>query len=295
MHDPMGELKLGQTQAYVERYDASLLQPIPRDLSRRQLPNIAFFGADVWTAYELSWLEPGGKPQVAIAEFTIPASSVNLIESKSFKYYLNSFNQTEVESWETLHSLLSRDLSAVAGGQVAVRLFELAEFDERRRAQSPQAVMLDSFSLENPDKLSLENSDNFSEENRDNLRLQNTVLKPSADILIPADESFTGVWCSHLLKSNCPVTGQPDWASLWVGWQGRGVKPDSLLRYVVSYRQHQDFHENCVERIFTDLTAVGQPESLWVYARYTRRGGLDINPFRSSQLMDVPLWLAPRQ
>lgn len=279
MHDPMVELKLGQTQAYVEHYDASLLQPIPRDLSRRQLPNIAFFGADVWTAYELSWLAPDGKPQVAIAEFTIPASSVNLIESKSFKYYLNSFNQTEVESWEALHSLLSRDLSAVAGGQVAVRLFELAEFEERRRAKSPQAVMLDNLSLEN----------------RDNLRLQDTVLKPSADILIPADESFTGVWCSHLLKSNCPVTGQPDWASLWVGWQGRGVKPDSLLRYVVSYRQHQDFHENCVERIFTDLTEVGQPESLWVYARYTRRGGLDINPFRSSQLMDVPLWLAPRQ
>ena len=271
MHDPMGELKLGQTQAYVEHYDAALLQPIPRDLSRRQLPSVDFFGADVWTAYELSWLAPGGKPQVAIAEFTIPSSSANLIESKSFKYYLNSFNQTEVESWQALQSLLIRDLSVVAGGTVAVKLFELTEFDERRRAKPPESVLLDT------------------------LPLQNIVLEPSADLLIVADESFTGVWCSHLLKSNCPVTGQPDWASLWLGWQGLGIQPESLLRYIVSYRQHQDFHENCVERIFTDLAAVGRPESFWVYARYTRRGGLDINPFRSSQPMDAPLWLAPRQ
>lgn len=271
MHDPMGELRLGQNQAYVEHYDAALLQPIPRDLSRRKLRNVDFFGADVWTAYELSWLAPGGKPQVAIAEFTISASTANLIESKSFKYYLNSFNQTEVESWEALQSLLSSDLSAVAGGSIAVKLFELHEFDARRRAKSPESVLLDR------------------------MPLQNLVLQPSADILIPADESFAGVWCSHLLKSNCPVTGQPDWASLWIGWRGRAVRPDSLLRYIVSYRQHQDFHENCVERIFTDLAEVGQPEHLWVYARYTRRGGLDINPFRSSQPMEVPLWLAPRQ
>lgn len=278
MHDPMGELKLGQTQAYVEHYDATLLQPIPRDLSRRHLPSAEFFGADVWTAYELSWLAPGGKPQVAIAEFTVPSSSTNLIESKSFKYYLNSFNQTEMDSWGALQSLLSRDLSAVAGDTVSVQLFDLAAFAERRRAAPPESVLLDALSLENLDD-----------------RPEKKVLEPRADILIPADTSFSGVWCSHLLKSNCPVTGQPDWASIWIGWQGRGLKPESLLRYIVSYRQHQDFHESCVERIFTDLVSVGQPQSLWVYARYTRRGGLDINPYRSLQPMGVPVWLAPRQ
>jgi 7-cyano-7-deazaguanine reductase len=271
MHDPISELKLGQAQAYVERYDATLLQPILRDLSRRHLPHTDFYGADVWTAYELSWLAPGGKPQVAIAEFVVPASSTHLIESKSFKYYLNSFNQTQVDSWEALRALLSRDLSAVAGAEVTVRLFELAAFDERRRAKAPEAVLLDA------------------------LPLENAAFELRTDILMPVDEPFSGVWCSHLLKSNCPVTGQPDWASIWVGWQGLGLKPESLLRYLVSYRQHQDFHENCVERIFTDLLSAGQPENLWVYARYTRRGGLDINPFRSLRPMDVPVWLAPRQ
>lgn len=272
MRDPMSDLKLGQAQAYVEHYDPALLQPIPRDLSRRHLAGTEFLGADLWTAYELSWLAPGGKPQVAIAEFTIPSVSANLIESKSFKYYLNSFNQTEIESWDELRSLLTKDLSAVAGGDVKVVLFGLSEFDEqRRKAKTPDSVLLDD------------------------LPLENSVFAPSADILIPTTESFDGVWCSHLLKSNCPVTGQPDWASIWVGWQGRGINPGSLLRYIVSYRQHQDFHENCVERIFTDLIAVGQPQSLWVYARYTRRGGLDINPFRSLKPMELPLWMAPRQ
>lgn len=271
MQDPMSELKLGQAQAYVEHYDASLLQAIPRDLSRRHLAHAEFFGADVWTAYELSWLAPGGKPQVAIAEFTVPASSPNLIESKSFKYYLNSLNQTEVASWEALQSLLIRDLSAVAGADINVRLFDLEAFAERRQAAAPEAILLDK------------------------LPLEAHISELRTDILRVTDAPFSGVWCSHLLKSNCPVTGQPDWASIWVGWQGRGLKPESLLSYIVSYRQHQDFHESCVERMFTDLLSVGQPQNLWVYARYTRRGGLDINPFRSLQPMDVPAWLAPRQ
>lgn len=271
MQDPMGELKLGQTQVYVDQYDAALLQPIPRALSRRHLPSANFFGADLWTAYELSWLAPDGKPQVAIAEFTVPASSANLVESKSFKYYLNSFNQTQVASWGALQALLVRDLTAVAEGEVKVQLFDLAAFGERRKAQAPESVLLDTLSL------------------------GGGVFEPSADILQLADEPFSGVWCSHLLKSNCPVTGQPDWASIWIGWQGRGLKPESLLRYIVAYRQHQDFHENCVESIFTDLLSVGEPENLWVYARYTRRGGLDINPYRSLQPTEVPVWLAPRQ
>jgi 7-cyano-7-deazaguanine reductase len=271
MRDPMSELKLGQHQAYVEHYDASLLQPIPRDLSRQNLAGKEFFGADLWTAYELSWLSPGGKPEVAIGEFIIPSDSANLIESKSFKYYLNSFNQTEIATRDELNRVLSKDLSTAAGAPVSVRLFDLPDFTDRRQVSPPESVLLDALPLGEP------------------------ASTPDSGLLIATDEHFDGVWCSHLLKSNCPVTGQPDWASIWIGWRGRGVKSESLLRYLVSYRQHQDFHENCVERIFTDLAAVGRPERLWVYARYTRRGGLDINPFRSSEPMELPIWLAPRQ
>lgn len=271
MHDPMSELKLGQHQIYVEHYDASLLQPIPRELSRQNLARKEFFGADLWTAYELSWLSPGGKPAVAIGEFIIPSDSANLIESKSFKYYLNSFNQTEIASCDELSSVLSKDLSVMAGAPVSVKLFDLPEFAIRRQAPLPESVLLDDLPLGEP------------------------ASAPDPGLLILAEEHFDGVWCSHLLKSNCPVTGQPDWASIWIGWRGRGMKPESLLRYLISYRRHQDFHENCVEKIFTDLAAIARPESLWVYARYTRRGGLDINPFRSSEPMDLPIWLAPRQ
>lgn len=272
MHNPMNDLKLGQAQAYVEQYDASLLQPVPRELSRSQLASAQFYGVDLWTAYELSWLSPDGKPQVAIAEFSVSADSANLIESKSFKYYLNSFNQTKLESREALIATLRRDLASVAGGKVDVHLFDLPDFvSERRNIVPPSAVLLDELALLEP------------------------AYSPHRDVLQIANTPFDGVWCSHLLKSNCPVTGQPDWASVWIGWKGRGLVPESLLRYLVSYRQHQDFHENCVERIFNDLAEVGQPEDLWVYARYTRRGGLDINPFRSSRPMDAPVWLAPRQ
>ncbi|MCR6651660.1 MAG: NADPH-dependent 7-cyano-7-deazaguanine reductase QueF [Cellvibrionaceae bacterium] len=271
MHDPMSNLKLGQSQAYVEHYDPGLLQPIPRDLSRRHLPRKQFLGADIWTAYELSWLAPDGKPLVAIGEFIIPCDSANLIESKSFKYYLNSFNQTQVASKGELREILVRDLSLVAGVSVSVQLFDLQEFTLRRQESTPASVLLDVYPLEG------------------------AAVAPDPGLLRVADERFDGVWCSHLLKSNCPVTGQPDWASIWIGWRGKALQSESLLRYLVSYRQHQDFHENCVERIYTDLEFVGRPESMWVYARYTRRGGLDINPFRSSCQREVPIWLAPRQ
>lgn len=267
----MNEIKLGQSQAYVDQYEAALLQPIPRALSRVRLTRSSFNGADVWTGYELSWLTPDGKPQVAVAEFIVPAESPNLIESKSFKYYLNSFNQTKIASSEELIQVLVRDLSAVAGAAVEVRLFDLASYTKRRAVSSPPAVLLDD------------------------LPLQITDYQPRAQLLERTDGIFDGIWCSHLLKSNCPVTGQPDWASIWIRWRGPALRPASVLKYIVSYRQHQDFHENCVERIFVDLEAMGQPEDLWVYARYTRRGGLDINPFRSLRPSETPLWLAPRQ
>jgi 7-cyano-7-deazaguanine reductase len=263
-------IKLGQSQDYVEHYDPQLLVAVPRALSRKaDYPD--FYGVDLWTAYEISWLSAGGKPQVAIGEFSVPAFSPNLIESKSFKYYLNSFNQTQLNSREELQQTLERDLSRVAGASVEVRLRTLDEYAQKRMQRSLPAALLDD------------------------LPLSEVQYQPSVDVLQLAQKTFTGVWYSHLLKSNCPVTGQPDWASVWIGWQGRSLEPESLLRYIISYRQHQDFHENCVERIYADLLSVGQPQDLWVYARYTRRGGLDINPFRSMRPMQIPTVVAARQ
>jgi 7-cyano-7-deazaguanine reductase len=263
--------QLGQTQPYIEHYDPSVLHPIPRELSRSSLERTDFYGEDLWTAYELSWLGEGGKPHVAVAEFSIPATSPNLIESKSFKYYLNSFNQTLIASSRELVATIEKDLSAVAGAPVAMRLFSLDEFAQQRTLGVVPSRLLDE------------------------LPLQVSEFQPRRELIRVEDEPFEGVWCSHLLKSNCPVTGQPDWASVWIGWKGVGLDESSLLSYIVAYRQHQDFHENCVERIYCDLQAIAAPEVLWVYARYTRRGGLDINPFRSSQPMAVPRFFAARQ
>lgn len=271
MSEHLFGIKLGQSQDYVEHYDPGLLLAIPRAASRQAL-NAEFYGVDLWTAYELSWLSPSGRPEVAIGEFSVPAHSPNLIESKSFKYYLNSFNQTHVDSIVDLQRTLAQDLERVAGAPVEVHLRGMEDHLAANKLRQPlNAVLLDSLPLSNPQ------------------------YSPAQDLLHLAEDTFSGVWCSHLLKSNCPVTGQPDWASVWIGWRGRSLEPESLLRYIVSYRRHQDFHENCVERIYADLLAVGQPEDLWVYARYTRRGGLDINPFRSMTPMTVPRVVAARQ
>lgn len=270
-HD-LSELTLGKSLPYAEHYDAGLLQPIARQLSRQHLPAIPFVGQDLWTAYELSWLSPGGKPEVAIAEFEVPADSTCIIESKSFKYYLNSFNQTEFADRAAVSRVLQKDLSLAAGATVTVRLFSLADFAARRAAVQVLGEPLDSAVLS-----------------------IGAEQLPSAEILEVREQAFDGVWCSHLLKSNCPVTGQPDWASVWVSWRGKAVEPSSLLAYIVAYRRHQDFHENCVESMFCDLMQVLRPERLWVYARYTRRGGLDINPFRSSEPMTVPNVFGERQ
>lgn len=268
----LSHLTLGKSLPYAEHYDAALLQPISRQMARQHLPALSFAGEDIWTAYELSWLGTDGKPQVAIAEFAVPASSSNLIESKSFKYYLNSFNQTVFASRHVVAEVLCDDLSKAAGAVVSVTLFGLTEFAAKRAAAGMLGASLDEVPL------------SLDEE-----------CKPSANLLQSRTEAFDGVWCSHLLKSNCPVTGQPDWASVWLGWQGRAIEPASLLAYIVAYRRHQDFHENCVESIYCDLMQTLQPERLWVYARYTRRGGLDINPFRSSEPMPVPEVFGERQ
>lgn len=253
------DIQLGRQQAYSDQYDASLLQPIERLACRQQLPIHNFLGVDIWTGYEVSWLDALGKPCVSTLEFIFAANSSHLIESKSFKYYLNSFNQTRVQSEEALLEVLTADLTAASGGPVSVAHYS-----------PPSAVgMLGQVGL-------------------DDLPLNEPVYSPQPNYLWSAENKITEILFSNLLKSNCPVTGQPDWASIWIGYEGGQIDHAGLLAYIVSYRQHQDFHENCVEQIYCDIWQRCAPARLWVYARYTRRGGLDINPFRTSHPMDVP-------
>jgi len=239
--------------------------PIERGLARAELGLVAplpFIGVDFWTAYELSWLDARGKPQVAIAEFTVPADSPSLVESKSLKLYLNGYAQTRMESDRALHERITRDLSRAAEADVAVTLLPVAD-----------ALPLGELDGDCIDDLALE-IDDYGPPNPDHLRVHEDG----------ADEALV----SHLFKSNCPVTGQPDWASVQVRYRGARIDRAGLLRYLVSYRGHQGFHEQCVERIFCDVAARCLPQELSVYARYTRRGGIDINPFRGTPGAPLP-------
>ncbi|MFM5066167.1 NADPH-dependent 7-cyano-7-deazaguanine reductase QueF [Aeromonas caviae] len=253
-------LSLGQQSAYISQYTPSLLQPVPRSLNRDDLGlrgELPFQGCDVWTLYELSWLNAKGKPVVAIGEVFVPATSPNLIESKSFKLYLNSFNQTRCDSLEAVQALLVQDLSGCAGAPVSVTLFTLD--------QAPHQIA----------QLPGECIDNLDIE-VDGYEFDETLLQGAAGREIVEETLY-----SHLLKSNCLVTSQPDWGSVVIHYRGPRLDREKLLRYLISFRQHNEFHEQCIERIFTDLKHFCAPEKLTVHARYTRRGGLDINPFRS--------------
>ncbi|WP_314878682.1 NADPH-dependent 7-cyano-7-deazaguanine reductase QueF [Haemophilus parahaemolyticus] len=259
----LSALKLGQNTEYKSQYDASLLQAVPRRLNREGLRIVEQQpfnqGADVWTCYELSWLNPHGLPQVAIADVEIDFKSENLIESKSFKLYLNSFNQTKFASIEEVEQTLTRDLSQCASGQVSVRIHKLADYTN-------QPIV--NFSGECIDEQEIQiESYTFSNQHLEN---------------VAEDEIVEETLVSHLLKSNCLITSQPDWGSVQIHYIGKRLNREKLLRYLVSFREHNEFHEQCVERIFTDLMQFAKPEKLTVYARYTRRGGLDINPFRSN-------------
>lgn len=253
-------LSLGQQSAYISQYTPSLLQPVPRSLNRDDLGlrgELPFQGCDVWTLYELSWLNAKGKPVVAIGEVFVPATSPNLIESKSFKLYLNSFNQTRCDSLEAVQALLVQDLSGCAGAPVSVTLFTLDQATHQI-AQLPGECI---------DNLDIE---------VDGYEFDETLLQGAA-----GHEIVEETLHSHLLKSNCLVTSQPDWGSVVIHYRGPRLDREKLLRYLISFRQHNEFHEQCIERIFTDLKHFCAPEKLTVHARYTRRGGLDINPFRS--------------
>lgn len=260
---------LGQTVAYASRYDAGLLFPIPRAQGRAELglgQALPFHGVDIWNAYELSWLDARGKPCVALGEFRVPASSPAIVESKSFKLYLNSFNQERIGDAQALREVFVRDLSAAAGAPVAVTITPPERFAD---------VALAELAGESIDALELE-IDDYGPPNAGHLRL--------ADEAGEVEESLT----SDLLKSNCPVTGQPDWASLQIRYAGRRIDRAGLLRYVISFREHAGFHEQCVERIHVDLMRRCAPRWLEVQARYTRRGGLDINPWRATHAGQPP-------
>lgn len=259
---------LGQAVDYGSPYDPALLFPIARAAQRAALglgEELPFVGVDFWNAYELSWLDGRGKPRVALAEFRVPAASTNIIESKSFKLYLGSYAQSRFADTDSLRAQLIRDLSETAGAPVSVVLTPAA---------SANAALIETLEGDLIDDLPIEITH---------------YGPPRADFLSSDPELRTDeVLVSHLLKTNCPVTGQPDWASLQIRYAGPRIARDGLLRYLVSYRNHSDFHEQCVERIFMDLMQQCAPTRLGVYARYTRRGGLDINPFRATPGLPLP-------
>ena len=266
--------QLGKASAYIDQYDASLLFPIPRAGKRAEIGingAAPFFGADMWTAFELSWLNTRGKPQVALAHIVVPCESVNIIESKSFKLYLNSFNNTRFADAAEVLTRLRTDLNeavwrgGVVQSSIGVRLTAAEWFDRE------PIFELDGLNL-------------------DRLDVECTQYQPAPELLqtVPDEGAVSEVLVSNLLKSNCLVTGQPDWGSVQISYTGAAIVQEGLLQYLVSFRNHNEFHEQCVERIFMDIWTRCKPTKLTVYARYTRRGGLDINPFRTSHPQALP-------
>jgi 7-cyano-7-deazaguanine reductase len=262
-HQALSNLTLGKPTEYHDKYQPSLLQAVPRSMNREPLglypDSLPFHGADIWTLYELSWLNAKGLPQVAVGEITLQADSVNLIESKSFKLYLNSFNQTKLADWGDVRAALERDLSACAEGKVTVALFRLQEVEGQPIGHFAGSCI---------DEQDIE---------IDNYQFTTDYLEQATQPEIVEEQLV-----SHLLKSNCLITNQPDWGSVQISYRGPRIQREALLRYLVSFRHHNEFHEQCVERIFNDILRFCKPEKLSVYARYTRRGGLDINPWRSN-------------
>ena len=265
---------LGESVEYVNQYKPSLLYGISRKEKRQELgigAKLPFHGVDMWNAYELGWLNDKGLPQVAIGEFYIPANSLNIIESKSFKLYLNSLNQTRFKDAQSLSETLQEDLSKIVGCGLKILIRDVdceSEFGcFEGECIDHQDIEINQYDYQ-PSLLKLETSKAKGSENKE-------------DII--EEKLF-----SHLLKSNCLITNQPDWGSVFIQYKGNKICHEALLKYLISFRSHNEFHEQCVERIFIDIQQYCQPEELTVYARYTRRGGLDINPWRSNtnKMMD---------
>lgn len=247
---------LGKKVTYVETYSPDLLFPVERAMARNGLTQLPFHGDDLWTGFELSWLNPKGKPEIAIASFSFPCTTPYLIESKSFKLYLNSFNQSHFESFKHVEDTLKKDLSQAAQGDVSVNLYSIDHYHAIQI--SPPGYCLDHLDV----KIS-------------NYECDKSLLQTS-------NNRVTEKLYSHLLKSNCLATGQPDWGTFFIHYEGNQIDHEALLKYIISFRRHSGFAEHCAEQIFCDLLSQCHPDKLTVYLRYTRRGGLDINPFRSN-------------
>ncbi|WP_199609311.1 NADPH-dependent 7-cyano-7-deazaguanine reductase QueF [Flocculibacter collagenilyticus] len=267
-------IALGKTTEYKSNYDPTLLYPVPRKLNRDQLAaqylsNMQ--GTDIWHGYELSWLNVKGKPQVALATFSYSAATANIVESKSFKLYLNSFNQSRFNSADEVKGILEKDLSALVEGAVTVAIHQPDDISTFKLNVLPGKCI---------DELDIE---------IDQYDLQPDYLADATTSAITSNNSvITETVHSHLLKSNCLITSQPDWGSVVIEYTGAAINHESLLKYLISFRMHNEFHEQCVERIYADIMQHCKPEKLSVYARYTRRGGLDINPFRSNVHLTPP-------
>jgi len=260
---------LGQNISYKDKYDKNLLYPISRDLGRKEI-NITyplpFFGFDIWNCYEFSWLNIKGKPEVRILELIISLDSENIVESKSLKYYLNSFNNTMFQNENIVKQIIENDLNDLLKSPILVMIKKLDSYNN---------MSLTSFAGHNLDLIDIDG-------NSDNSQLNPDILQLSHDKVYVEEKLY-----SNLLKSNCLVTGQPDFASIQISYRGRKIAHDSLLKYLISFRNHNEFHEQCVERVFNDITNICKPDELTVYARYTRRGGIDINPIRSNCALNV--------
>ncbi|TYK65518.1 NADPH-dependent 7-cyano-7-deazaguanine reductase QueF [Colwellia echini] len=291
----LSQLTLGKSTQYCSEYNADLLQGVPRSLNRDDLglnqqdnqgdslPSLPFTGEDVWYGYELSWLNEKGKPIVAVAEFRFACTSENIVESKSFKLYLNSFNQTRFASIKDVQLLLIKDLSKISGAPAKVSLFgvdycpalEIAKSNDKNVCIDGADISIDDYQYNAQLLASAHKSESSPDEDNNDLVEEHLV--------------------SHLLKSNCLITNQPDWASVYIHYRGKAIDHSVLLQYLISFRQHNEFHEQCVERIYCDLQKFCQLQELTVFARYTRRGGLDINPFRSSHIATAPFARTLRQ
>lgn len=269
----MEQSPLIQSNFKEQSYNPSLLYPIPRHYNRSKINishSLPFSGGDMWNAYEFSWLNQRGKPQIAMLEIYVPCQSQNIIESKSLKLYFNSFANSRFDSIEHVEKVLVEDLSNAAEAEVSVSLITYDTFSELKLSRFP-GVCIDS----------------------EDIAVDFYQCTPK--ILRTDDNLVEETLVSHLLKSNCPVTEQPDWASVLIHYKGPQIDKSALLRYIISFRQHREFHEQCVERIYMDLIKHCHTTHLTVYARYTRRGGIDINPFRSNFETLYPNWRLPRQ
>lgn len=267
MHTP-DHSELGKSSQYDATYNPDKLFPIPRKTKREEIGvdpnNLPFHGADSWTHYEVSWLNAKGKPMVAIANISYDCTSPNIIESKSLKLYFNSLNNSIFESKDALEKIITEDLSSRLETPVDVQLHLLHEFSSQ--------MVHPSFDGKHIDQL--------------DVTCDTYIVNP--DFLSTSDETVEEILCSDLLKSNCLVTHQPDWGSVQIHYHGPKINREGLLKYIVSFRNHDEFHEQCIERIFIDIMKHCQPVKLTVYGRYTRRGGIDINPFRSTEAITPP-------